>query len=457
MKKLILLLTFAASCLLADRLAQASDLQKQLLREAPKIHDYCREKGYKNIGVLKFRVKKGSDPISDNVGTLNMQLANQLEVALTLSNSNDPAKQLGIIRRASSAAAKIPGANHVSAEGRAKLFDAEYPLSWGDAKVKPDAFITGVVLVSADLREMTVGIMALDKNGGPLEKVMPVFRAPTDAASLSEIGESFVLRGAFDKSNLVLASAKAVEQAAKVKAEPEPGKTPEPFPLEDKAAPVTMEVLYDGKVQPVEIKDGKALIAEPEEHQEVKILVKRAPGNRQRLGIVVKVNGENTLFREKLRDIDCRKWILEPDKKAFSIGGYQSANDMRENFRVASREESKSKELDYGEDVGTITITVFGEKTSDAPPADLPSDDPEIRIKNENEAEDLAALTRSVFPIQPVRNLAALKHQLREAGRETATRGLIMQGASAANKINIVTFKADPTPLMAVTVTYYKK
>src|SRR5687768_1314046 len=79
---------------------QADDLERELQKNAPGVIEYLSGKGYKNIGVLKFRVKKGDEPISDSVGTLNMALADRLEVALVLANPNDPERQLGIVRRA---------------------------------------------------------------------------------------------------------------------------------------------------------------------------------------------------------------------------------------------------------------------------------------------------------------------------------------------------------------------
>ena len=56
-----------------------------------------------------------------------------------------------------------------------------------------------------------------------------------------------------------------------------------------------------------------------------------------------------------------------------------------------------------------------------------------------------AALTRGLLPKQPPKNLAALKHQLREAGRKGAeTRGLIAQGQLTSNRIQIVKQLLEP-------------
>src|SRR5688572_6887243 len=113
----------------ATSVARAENLEQTLHKQAPKILKELQQKGCKNVGVLKFRVKKGNEPTSDNVGTLNMTLADRLEIALALAMDNDPAKQIGIIQQASAVAAKIKESNHLTKSGRAALFKEEYPLA----------------------------------------------------------------------------------------------------------------------------------------------------------------------------------------------------------------------------------------------------------------------------------------------------------------------------------------
>ena len=86
---------------------------------------YLKEHGYRNVGVLKFRVQKGDEPVSDRVGTLNLDLAARLEVALVLTT--DIKAPLGIIHDASAVAAKIPGANHLNEPGRRALLGRATP------------------------------------------------------------------------------------------------------------------------------------------------------------------------------------------------------------------------------------------------------------------------------------------------------------------------------------------
>lgn len=443
-------------------------IDKRLQEQAPEILKQLREKGIHNVGVLKFRIKKGNDPVSDRVGTLNMFLADRLEVALILANSSDPAKQIGVIKSASTVAAKITGASHVTAAGRQKLFEADYPLSWGDATVRPDAFLTGVAQISTDLKQITVGILIFDKSGAGLTKLVAPFDAPVTPGLLGEAGESYTLRGAFDSAKPQLIQEKVTEVSAKVKS------NEATHPVADPAKPVALEIQYDGRPIPIEFRDGKAFIPEPMEGQRVVLILKRTEHARGRLGVVLKVNGENTLSRQKLRDLDCRKWILDPGAAPMTLLGFQMDQNVAEEFRVLSAAESAATEMNYGADVGTISMTVFREQggeplpeapsttpsvpqpeapkiakkpdPSPTPPSDLPDDS----------AEDLLALSRGIQPPKTPKNLAALKYQLREGTRTAETRGLIGQGALTASSVKTVQFTADPTPVMITSITYYK-
>src|SRR5207247_2144381 len=92
-----------------------------------------------------------------------------------------------------------PGANHLTPEGQKVLLDAEYPLAWGNQKVKPDAFLTGAARISRDLQTMTVAVLAFDRQSARLDKVVQ-FQVDTDVNALVESGESFLVRGLFDDS-----------------------------------------------------------------------------------------------------------------------------------------------------------------------------------------------------------------------------------------------------------------
>jgi hypothetical protein len=425
-------LALAVALLFAGN-ARADDLNRALLEQAPAVLRYLKDKGYHNVGVLKFRVKKGDAPITEHAGTLNLSLADRLERALILAD--DLKQPVGIIHDASAVAARLPGANHLTRAGRQALFRGRYPLAWGGEEVTPDAFLTGVVQISPDLRDLTVGILAFDQSSDTLARVAK-FKAGQNAASLIETGESFLLRGAFDSGQEQPAQDKAVETATRVKQEKED------YPLQDQAAPLRLEIYYDDARVPLEIRNGKAQVPEPQEGQKVAFVLRRTDAASGRLGVVLKVNGENTLFKERLPDVGCRKWVLDPGDGPITIRGYQLTGKTAEAFRILSGAESKQKEIDYGADVGTITLAVFREQQGGGrPPAPM-----------EDNAEDLVALTRGLFPREPSKNLAALKEQL----RADASRGLIGQGHQVGADVRHVSFTPDPTPVMVATVRYYR-
>lgn len=426
----------------------AERLELALVRQAKPAIRLLKERGYRNVGVLKFLVAKEGGKLSDNVGTLNTNLATRLEVALIVAN--DPRTPLGIIHDASSVAARTPGANHLSAEGRRKLFETRYPLAWGDRQVEADAFITGLVQVSKDLRTLTISLVAIDKAQNKLTPLGTDFQAANEAGKLSEMGESFIIRGAFDDASVVQATPSADRrspaplsrqetQVLATAAAVHSGSNA--HPLADPAAPVKLEVRYDNRPVAVEMRDGQAFVAEPREGQKVGFVLRR-DSSKERYGLVLKVNGENTHCRERLPDLSCLKWILDPGDGPIQITGYQIDAKTAQEFRVLSSEESKANEIHYGADVGTVTLTVFRELRGKPEPPPV-----------EDEATYVAAVQQGKLPEEKADNFHALKAQL----LETSNRGLIGEGQQIGSKVERVSFTPDPTPLMSVTIIYYRR
>jgi hypothetical protein len=420
-------------------------LEMGLGREAREILKGLKADGIRNVGVLKFLlVREGGNKFSDSLGTLNTLLARRLEVALVVKN--DPRNPIGIIENASAVAEKIPGASHTSREGLEKLFAAEYPLAWGKDLVHPDAFLLGTGQVSSDLKTLTLSIMRVDAKNHkprPVTKELVVRIRPEH---LSEIGESFH-RGAFDGGGLDPAprdkekrNELLLEEAKKVR------EKERPHPVEATDAPFTLEVLYDDKVQPVEVRDGQAWIAEPNEGQKVALRYTRRDRSDRTFGVVLKVNGENTLGREKLPDAQCRCWILGPQftDKPITVLGFQISDTQRLNFRVASREESKQREVYYGNDVGMITMTVFPERKGKrpAPPRDFEHKDEQI-------------IRRTELPTD--KSKTSTFGQLQQELYAGLDRGLIVEGKADPSRVEVQPFEYDPTPVMTLTIRYYRK
>lgn len=438
-----LLVSFLAVCVAAGPVNAVEPLERELVRIAPQVIRHLKSKDYRNVGVLKFLISRDGKKFSDNVGTLNVLLARRLEVALVLAN--DPRTPLGIIDNATVVAHRIKGANHLTREGRLKLFDALYPLPVGKQEVKPDAFVTGVASVSPNLKTLTISLWSFDHKRNMVDEIAD-FQASIKPGLLVEIGESFTTRGFFDNDGPPTLEKekkqqeKVIEKAVEVKKETEkhPGQDPKPL--------VKMEVRFDGQVVPVEFRGGKAFIREPQEGQKVEFILRR-DDSKDRYGVVLKVNGENTLEKQRLPDLQCRRWILDPGDNPMLIDGYQIDDQHKEKFRVLSVTESKDREISYGSDVGTITMCVFRERKGRPRPLD-PSD----------EARESLVVSKGTLLTQPKpgepdkpENFNALKAQL----LADANRGLIGEGEKVVGAVQRVKFEPDPTPVLTLTIVYY--
>jgi hypothetical protein len=442
--KSLMVLGFAAGLLTAFApVSQAGSLEQELLRNAPQLMKNLRDKGYKNVGVLKFRVRKGNAEPSDSVGTLNLTLANRTEMALVLVNDPATDKQIGIIQDASSVAAKLNGASHLNREGLQTLFGAKYPLAWGKEQVKPDALVFGEADITADLREMKVSMGIVDKQVGssPRDRVI-AFTVPVESDLLSEMGESFLVRGLFTVTKATKVEAgPALAYAANVKA------NKEPYPLDDKNdPPVSLEIWYGKTKVPFTVQGGRATIPTPQPNEKVVLRIVRNPKNTGRYGIVLKVNGENTIFQQKGPDYKCLKWVLEPEMKKLEVFGYAvKGEDAWRQFKVLTPAAARGLEVYYGHDIGTISMTVYAEQ-----PPDYKKEDP----KDEN----YAALAAGYYPEEKSDTLAGLQHAMREYGADAGTtRGLVAPGVKVGGGgTREVGFKAFPSPALSATISYYQ-
>lgn len=426
--------------------SEAESIHRKLQAHVPEIIEYLNKHGHKTVGVLKFRVKKDGQKTSDSVGPLNSLIADRLEVGLILRNSFDESRQLQIIKNASAQVAESELASHLSASGRPHFFETTYDMAWGSEKRTPDAFLTGVIQIHEDNSRCTIGILCFDKSGGELKRCGDIFEADLDASSMGELGESFVLRGAFDagKTHLTrtrIADNEIVKQAHAVKTQLAK------FPLTDESAPARLEVRYDGRLMPIEVRSGRAFLPEPKQGQKVELAIVRGKSATGTLGIVVRVNGENTLGRETCSDLQCRKWLLTEQHRRTVIKGYQVDNGEAESFTVLSQSESGQRAINYGRYAGQIQMTVFREEAPrpNAPPPSIPDEDD----------EDLIAMLRGIQPKQAPANLSALKGQIRTTGRDITTRGLIVAGDRTSNTIRTLNFSPEVTPIMSATITYY--
>jgi hypothetical protein len=288
---------------------------------------------------------EGKDKFSDNIGAMSLLTAQRLERALILRN--DLKNPVGIINNASEEASQIVGASHLEKDARQKLFTRKYPLAWGKDMVRPDAFVTGKVVISKDLSKWTLSLEVFESNANKLAGWGGDFEVANPIDGLAEMSQSFDLRGVFDAGHTEVVKAKVYQEAVnvyqqQVKHPADPTRKGQP--------PVTLEVRYDNKPVPLKFRDGKAYIQEPRQGQKVVFGLQR-DNRKEKYGVVLKVNGQNTLEKQRLPDVTCRKWILFPGKGRWEVGGFY-VGKVREEFRVASAAESKELAFHYGPDVG---------------------------------------------------------------------------------------------------------
>ncbi|MGB7324003.1 MAG: hypothetical protein WBD31_03970 [Rubripirellula sp.] len=449
---IILAVWMLGSTGLSSPMCHADDLATSLHRAAKEAVAYCKQNEIRSLGVLKFLVVKDGETFSDNVGTINTLLARRFDVALVMAN--DPVDPITLIDDASATAKTIIGADHMSSEGRSKLLAVDYAAMWGNQSVRPDALITGIAEISSDLRRLTVSLLVFTKNNDKLDSVGSDHVANVSANLISEIGESFSTRGAFDGGKVATTNANSIPDDLPTDVDPSDDNAASAtalasatsirqdatstHPILDPQSPVRMRILYDGRDVPIKVRDGRALVAEPNTGQRVEISLTK-DDSAKRYKVVLKVNGQNTLNKQQLPDAQCRKWILPNPGETTTVRGFQISDTEIEQFQVLSRDESAQRSIDYGSDVGTISITVFAE--GKAPVMELDED-----------AREADLVESATLPEQPSANFGALKAKL----LADANRGLVVEGDRMSSAVRTLSFHADPTPIMSATVVYYK-
>jgi hypothetical protein len=469
--RLCLFAPLAATVLLTAR-GEAADqqtkknptLEEALLENAPKIRDFLWEHMKHpdkslHIGVLKFLVQTGDRPPSDNAGPLNLHIARRLEAALILTLRETDADKVRILHNPS--AVLMRNANHLCKDGRKAFFQRNYPPAWGDPRdmISADVFVTGLVKISGGSRILDVTVKAFDETDKKLVRVCN-FQAAADPRLLTEAGVSFALsRGsnAVDMVNLVVAS-NGRESPAEVSTRiPSDKKKKAPTVRELlQEAPIDFQVLYNGERQKV---GENGAVCEPAEETKVTFRLKHKNRDDCTYGVVLKINGENSIYPKELQLDDFRghKWVLSP-KDNFLIKGYlkEDIKDEAAKFTVLPGSESRVEEVNYGAHAGTFTIIIYrgrpdGQKQPDS--KDRP-DDQELEVVN--------AIIRGV-PDQLVKTentLKALKgdllRQRADARKNGVPKGLIVAGEPTKQKVEPVQFHGYSLPVSVIHLRYYK-
>lgn len=441
---------------------RADHIDERLLKESARIVKYLKDHNYHTVGVIKFTVKKGDGKPGVDVGTLNEKMAQRIANALIASNT-DPKHPLTILQDVSKEASKSRGASARSAKGRTVVLNHAYPVAWGNEKKQPDVVLTGEVRFPKNLKTATVVVQAFDrKNPEQLHEVAQIKDIPTDRNMLLSIGESFVVnsrsmkRGSRDADEAALTDA---EDRDKATGNTTPAGQPI-NPLVDSDELVKLEILYDGQPVPLEpdtsspgeLRLGKHKAADPKEGQKVKFVIKNT--GQETVGVVLAINGQNTLFQEDLTTRaagECTKWVLAPGEIYTIEGFYMSADgkDVRQ-FKVLSDEESDRVELSP-EHKGVYSLFVFREGAGTMNISGADSMEYSRRPKNRStSAQAAAAAQKEVSQKPPARN--------RTTARQGKGRGIVVgeESGTSGAALNQVENKFDPQPAAAIFIRYWQ-
>lgn len=360
----------------ASAQVRADNIDQKLIEKASEIMKYLKDHKYKNVGVLKFTVQKGDKgKESYAAGEMNSNMATRLENALILLE--DPKNPIGIIHDASRTAASRQLSSR-DAKGRRGMFEEnKFHLAWGKDTVKADAFLTGDVKISSDNKNAHVSIKIFDAKTD--KKEILKFDTKTDHNILSEAGQSWRLPRSLrpTKKSRDFDGEKQDEAAANNATQQDQGKDP---PVADKAdEPVKLHVIFDGNEVPIE-----ADPANPGERRVRMLKKKRDVGTKttdvsssgptqsvqfiientgkDSYGVVLKVNGQNTVFLEEEEADKCTKWVIGPGQK-YTIKGFFTQLDGKNlsPFKVLSDEESQklADEWKDNDKLGLIDFHVF--------------------------------------------------------------------------------------------------
>lgn len=420
---------------LATSSVRADNLDERLLQEAPKVMKFLQTHQYQSVGVLKFRVELGRKPASFNVGAINSNMSRRLQNALILVD--DPEKPVGLLEDPNQVAAAKKLPSYLTPAGREALFHTTFPLAWGQNSAKPDAFVTGLVKVDPNMRKGRVTIESFDARSPKMSEVCQ-FDFDTDRSVLSDLGQGFLVarRG-------IKATEEDEDKAAAQDAANRDDKKTQGSPLESPDNPVQLEIRYDGSPQQVAndpSSPGELMVAEPQERQAVAFLLKNV--SNERVGVVLKVNGRNTLFEEEEEPGQCTKWILDPGEQ-LEVKGFSQRDDKREiPFKVLSAGESEA--VAYTDNLGIIQLCVFR------------SGGEQMQISRKASLRGLST-SRAAKTARPA-TLRELQKRTATATKVRSNRGVLEKDLDAVAKVQ--DFKTvdfpHPTQVADLKIRYYK-
>jgi hypothetical protein len=350
-----LVAALAAACLPAA--ARADRMDKRLNDEMPAVKKHLQDKGYKNVGVLRFRVQVGKKAARFDNAPFNGNLPVRIENLLIIHGGSSEDGAIGVIRDAgTSASAGKVGDWFGDEKERKKLFDVRYSLAWGDSKVKADAFLTGLVRVSEDLKKTTLSITCFDRDN-PEPKEVTRFTMDTDRDVVRDLGLSFVVSR---KARTVMEAKRSHEDVDRNVLDSLGG---EAKPAD--VAGIEVTVLVDDK--PAEIQAAKGedgprwQLASPPADKPIAVRLRNTTDKT--MGVVLKLNGMSTFDQQTKPSDRCQKWVIKAGKTA-TIKGFYSPDGERLSlrpFKVLVGDAANEAKEQLGDKAGLLEVDVFAE------------------------------------------------------------------------------------------------
>ena len=319
----------------------------------------------------------------------------------------------------------------------------DYEPAWGkEATLKADAFVTGYAEFDKDLTLLHItfayfGKGHLGDDDQDLVELHP-FHIPVTPSMLSGIGRSYTTRGMSVRDVVAKVNGKqGTDQDQRKEVVSDAAKElslSDDEMLKKLKGPLEIVIKYDGKAVQPYIAEKRYFLPEPEAKQKVTVeFIRRTTEHQDPFGIVLKINGINSLDEQKLPAANCRKWLVgtEWKDKPYEIKGFYNVNpdggdSLGNKFEVKPLEESIKNEIKYGDDVGQISVTIF--RSLDVRPPN--------KTDLAQQAETNEVTTPSLAQLPKQDSLSKAKEEVTKLSK----RGLIEKGEADQIRIELAKF-----------------
>ncbi len=360
LRSAVALLTLGLGCTIGAGAARADAIDDAIVEQMPAIVKALKSNEYKTVGVLPFRFSRSGQHPSFHVGSINKSLADRLEMALQMEAADEVRRFFGVaagpgsdvfllakpnpkVKTAMKKAQTLRVINNPeglvkmalersqlkpangrsvnfwdSADDRLALFAAKLQGSGTDPML--DSLVTGEIVLSEDSRTAAIKLVVFDAKFPKEMKPLHQFEMKVERMLLAECGQSFVVSRKEDGTKDATDSALKSNTNAGARALDDPV-------LASPENPVQLKIYYNGNLhspKPAAKDDAcQYMVSEIKEGTQLTFKLKNTSGAR--VGVVLAINGENTLFQQSLEEISpaqCTKWILDPDEEQEIKGFY---------------------------------------------------------------------------------------------------------------------------------------